>query len=64
MNQTTKKNNKQVKTKKKAVLFRLKETTIDYLRGEMDEDAQSVPAAGTRIIEQKRREDEKRRAGG
>lgn len=54
---------KTVKPKKKPVLFRLKESTIDYLRGEMDEDAPSVPAAGTRIIEQKRRDDEKKRAG-
>lgn len=53
-----------IKVKKKPVLFRLKESTIDYLRGQIDEDAPSLPAAGTRIIEQKRKDDEKKRAGG
>lgn len=46
------------KSRTEAVLFRLPHSTINYLRGKIDDDAPSVPAAGRRIIEQAKRDDE------
>lgn len=51
------------KAKTRAVLVRLKESTIEYLRGRTDEDAPSVPSVIRRDIEAKRREDEKKGKG-
>lgn len=52
------------KSRTKAVLFRLPHSTIDYLLDKTDEDAPTVPAAGRRIIEQSKRDDEAKKTGG
>lgn len=62
MNQPTDDDAKKKKTK--GVHFHLRHDTIDYLRGKINEDLQSVPAVGRRIIERQQRKDEKRKTGG